>query len=177
MVKAVEQKTDPGLELFQTGRQVAAVGTGPTGRWTIPGLLPGRYAVRAYTGSEYTDFQEVDLLEGEVREVGFVFNPLPEASVFAFPNPAERSATIRFESSLWPLEAQVQIFDIAGVLVREIPGSSVSSPSPGRYHAVWDLTNSRGDPVAPGVYLFQVKIRGGPDQQSASIIKKLAVLR
>ncbi|MEK7426454.1 MAG: carboxypeptidase-like regulatory domain-containing protein, partial [Actinomycetota bacterium] len=114
------------VELYQRGRQVSMVQVQPSGRWTIPSLLPGRYSVRAYTGLAYTDFQDVDLAEGEFKTLGFVFDPLPEASVFAFPNPARTSTTIRFVTVLAPLEAQVLIFDIGGHIVREFPGSQIT---------------------------------------------------
>jgi hypothetical protein len=166
------------VELFQGGREVARVNPDPTGRWTIGHLLPGSYAVRAYTGLGYTDFQNVDLAEGEIRTVGFVFNPLPDASVFAFPNPARHSTTIRFETALQPLEAQIAIFDLKGSLVREVPGNRITATAtPGLYHYVWDLTNARGEPVASGVYLFMVKVKGGSENQLVKVIKKLAVVR
>jgi hypothetical protein len=134
--------------------------------------------VRAYTGLGYTDFQNVDLAEGEIRTVGFVFNPLPDASVFAFPNPARHSTTIRFETALQPLEAQIAIFDLKGSLVREVPGNRITATAtPGLYHYVWDLTNARGEPVASGVYLFMVKVKGGSENQLVKVIKKLAVVR
>ncbi len=50
-------------------------------------------------------------------------------------------------------------------------------PAPGLYHAVWDLDNDRGEAVASGVYLFMVKVKGGPEGQSAKVIKKLAIVR
>ncbi|MDX6771020.1 MAG: right-handed parallel beta-helix repeat-containing protein [Elusimicrobiota bacterium] len=166
------------VELYQNGREVSRAGVDPTGRWTIAHLLPGTYSVRAYTGLAYTDFQEVNLAEGEIRTVGFVFNPLPEASVFAFPNPARHSTTIRFETALQPLEAQIAIFDLKGGLVREVPGSQITATAtPGVYHYVWDLTNSRGTGVASGVYLFMVKVKGGSENQLVKVIKKLAVVR
>ncbi|MBI4422789.1 MAG: hypothetical protein HY554_03630, partial [Elusimicrobia bacterium] len=165
------------IELFARGRRALAVGVDPAGRWTIANLLPGKYGVRAYNGVSYTDIVEVELGEGELKEVGFVYNPLPENAVFAFPNPARDSVTFRFESPLSPLEAQVLVFDVAGQLVREIPGLELSAPAPGRYHARWDLANSRGEPVASGVYLFMVKVRGGSEQQTAKVVKKLAVVR
>lgn len=165
------------VELHARGRRVASVPVGGSGRWTIPNLLPGRYSVRAFDGLAFTDFQDVDLVEGETRIIGFVFDPLPEKSVFAFPNPARDATTFRFESALWPLEAQILIFDIAGNLVRELPGSSMTSPSPGLYHVRWDLTNSRNQSVASGVYLFMVKLKGGSESQAAKVIKKVAVVR
>lgn len=164
------------VELHQQGRQVARTTVLPTGRWTIPGLLPGTYSVRAFTGLGYTPFQDVVLVEGEVRVLGFVFDPLPEASVFAFPNPARTATTIRFESALSPIEAGIYIFDLRGNLVKEIPDSQISRVAAPVYRAAWDLSNSAGRPVTPGVYHVMVKIKGG-DDQSAKVIKKLAVVR
>jgi hypothetical protein len=165
------------VELYQNGRQVGSVGVSASGRWTIGHLLPGKYAVRAFDGYDYTAMQEVELKEGEVQTVGFAFDPLPEKSVFAFPNPAHQRVTLRFLSSLTPLEAQISVFDAAGRLVRELDGSQMSSPAPGLYHADWDLSNGAGQSLASGVYLYMVKVRGGPDNESAKVIKKLAVVR
>ncbi|HBL19061.1 MAG TPA: hypothetical protein DD417_20455 [Elusimicrobia bacterium] len=177
MVQAAQDHFDKSrVELFQKGRKVADTGVAPTGRWNISNLLPGKYSVRAFNGLEYTDFQEVQLQEGAEQEVQFVFDPLPTDKVFAFPNPALHGTTFRFESALPGLEAQVMIFDIAGILVREIAGSEMQSPAPGRYHAPWDLSNMKGEPVASGVYLFVVKVKGS-NGQSGKVVKKLAVVR
>ncbi|MBI5202138.1 MAG: hypothetical protein HY925_11170, partial [Elusimicrobia bacterium] len=165
------------IELFAGGRKAVSVGVNPTGRWTIPNLLPGKYGVRAFNGISYTDIMDVEVGEGELKDVSFVFNPLPEAAVFAFPNPAGRETTIRFECPLSPLEANISIFDIAGNLVKEIPGSAMTATGPGLYHAPWDLRNMRGEPVASGVYLFMVKVKGGSPEQNAKIVKKLAVIK
>ncbi|MEK7743435.1 MAG: hypothetical protein AAB578_03530, partial [Elusimicrobiota bacterium] len=159
------------VELYQGGRKAVSVPVSPSGRWEITHLLPGKYGVRAFNGVEHTEVQEVEVGEGEVKEVSFVYDPLPTDSVFAFPNPARGQTTIRFVSTLLPLEAQVSIFDIAGNLVREIAGSQMSSPAPGLYHAVWDLNNDRGEAVASGVYLFMVKVKGGSESQSAKVVK------
>ncbi|MFH2203946.1 MAG: right-handed parallel beta-helix repeat-containing protein [Elusimicrobiota bacterium] len=164
------------VELFQRGKVVAQTGIQPTGRWSIAHLLPGKYYVRAFNGLEYTKQKEVILLEGEVQDVSFVFDPLNEDAVFAFPNPARDGATIRFVTALLPLEAQVRIFDIAGTLVREIVGLDMESPSPALYHAKWDLKNMDGDDVASGVYIFIVKVKGA-NGQSAKVVKKIAVVR
>lgn len=164
------------VQLLRGGNQVAEVKPDPTGRWTIPNLLPGKYAVRAFNGLEFSDALPVELGEGETQEVSFVFDPLPEAQAFAFPNPARDHTTMRFVSGLPGLEAQVSIFDIAGVLVKEIPGSAMTAKPGGLYHANWDLTNDNGESVASGVYLFMVKVRGS-NGQIGKVIKKLAIVR
>ncbi|TPW19957.1 MAG: hypothetical protein FD126_2169, partial [Elusimicrobia bacterium] len=164
------------VDLLQGGETVAAARPNPAGRWSISNLLPGKYAVRAFNGLEFTEPVDVQLGEGETQEVLFVFDPLPEASVFAFPNPARSQTTFRFVSALPDLEAQVTVFDIAGNLVKEIPGSAFVSKPGGLFHADWALTNDDGEPVASGVYLFMVKVKGS-NGQSGKVVKKLAVVR
>jgi hypothetical protein len=164
------------VELFVDGRAALRAPVGPGGRWTISHLLPGKYGVRAFNGLEWTEVQEVEVGEGETKAVAFLSDPLPRDKVFAFPNPARDQAVIRFYTELSPLEAQVLIFDLSGALVREIPGSDIVYSGSWVYHAGWDLKNSRGEPVASGVYLFMVKVRGGAGQ-SAKAVKKLAVIK
>lgn len=165
------------VELYQNGRRVAKGGVEPDGRFAINNLLPGQYAVRAFNGLSFTEMIEVSLLEGENHDVTFVWDPLPEKSVFAFPNPARKSVVFRFETNLSPLEAQIAVFDIAGNLVREIPGGEMNSPKPGLYHADWNLANAKGEAVASGVYLFMVKVKNTSNGQTSKVVKKLAVIR
>jgi hypothetical protein len=179
--KAIPNQTVARVELFQGNRQVAMVPVPNGGHWVIPNLLPGRYSVRAYNGVDYTELQTVDLIDGEVRSIGFLSSPLPNEQVFAYPNPARFSTTFRFQSALIPVEADIRVFDLAGRLVKELTTAnggvtSASTSGVGVYHADWDLTNTRGEAVASGVYLFSVKVSGG-NGQTALVTKKLAVVR
>lgn len=166
------------IEVAQGGKTITSVGVPPSGRWVVPSLLPGQYAVRAWTGVSYTDYQNVALAEGETKQVIFALDALADDAVFAFPNPAKNSTTFRFVTPYNSFEALIDVFDVSGRLVREIPGSMIKPwpPTPGLYHADWDLTNSRGQAVASGVYLFSVKIKGS-DGTVVKVVKKLAVVR
>jgi hypothetical protein len=166
------------IEVAQRGRTITKVGVQPSGRWTVPNLLPGSYSVRAFTGVSFTDYQDVNLVEGQTMTIGFVFDPLPDNAVFAFPNPAKDSTTFRFLTPFAaPFDAVIDIFDIAGRLVKEIPGSAVQpTATPALYHADWDLTNNRGQAVASGVYVYIVKVKDGTGTV-VKVVKKLAVVR
>ena len=99
------------------------------------------------------------------------------AAVFAFPNPARTSTIIRFQTDFSPLESDIEIFDVAGNLVREIRSDRIQLQADQlTYHAPWDLTNSRGQAVAAGVYLVVVKVKGGSGDQDR-VLKKVAVVR
>lgn len=166
------------VEVAQRGRTITKVGVQPSGRWTVPNLLPGSYSVRAFTGVSYTDYQDVNLVEGQTMTIGFVFDPLPDNAVFAFPNPAKDSTTFRFLTPFAaPFDAVIDVFDIAGRLVKEIPGSMIQpTATPALYHADWDLTNNRGQAVASGVYIYIVKVKDGTGTV-VKVVKKLAVVR
>jgi flagellar hook assembly protein FlgD len=100
------------------------------------------------------------------------------SAVYAFPNPARTSTTIRFQAELSPIQADITIYDIAGNLVREISGGQIQLQADQlTYHAPWDLTNSRGQAVASGVYLVMVKVNDGTGNPLAKVVKKVAVIR
>ena len=101
---------------------------------------------------------------------------LPRDGVFAFPNPARVSTTIRFETSSNLLDARIRIFDVTGRMVKEISRSDIKSPKPGLCHATWDLRNMSGAAVASGVYIFVVGVSGS-DGRSHRVVKKLAVVK
>ena len=169
--------TEPAVELYQRGSRIALAGPGPDGKATIFNLLPGKYSVRVFNGLEYTPMMDVVLAEGQALELNLAWDMLSVNSVYAFPNPARDSAIIRFETHLYPFEAQVIIFDIAGIPVREIYGSQISGQGGGVWHAAWDLRNSKNQKVASGIYLFMVKIKNAASGQTKKVIKKLAVIR
>ena len=101
---------------------------------------------------------------------------LPKSAVFAFPNPARYSTTIRFEAADDVLDVKVRIFTVSGRPVREFRGHEITRPKPGLRHAKWNLKNAAGSDVAPGVYLFFVEVRDAAGR-THRVIKKLAVIR
>ncbi len=165
------------IELYQNGRRIASVPTKADGSFSIGHLLPGSYQVRAYNGLAYSRPVDVRLTDGQDFRVQLDWNLLAPETAYAFPNPARGPVTLRFESRVLPIEAVISIFDIAGQAVREFAGAELTSPTPGVYHADWDLTNSRGEPVASGVYLFLVKVKNPVTGEVARTVKKVAVVR
>jgi hypothetical protein len=83
------------------------------------------------------------------------------------PNPVASTTTISFDLvesgdfSLW-------IADVGGRIVRRFQGSAGA----GTIHVRWDGTDQRGQPVACGVYLYQLAARG-----RATPARKLIVTR
>ena len=97
--------------------------------------------------------------------------------MFAFPNPAKETVTIRFVSNAFAIDGSVVIYDVTGTAVRVIANSDISLVGNGLYHAVWDTTNSAGSRVASGVYLFVVKVKDTQTGERRQVTKKLAIIR
>jgi len=70
-----------------------------------------------------------------------------------YPNPFNPSTTLKYDL---PQQAEVRlkIFDVQGRHVRTL----VNQPQPaGRYAITWDGRNERGESIASGVYLYQLR--------------------
>jgi len=146
------------------------------GRFTVPNLLPGTYQLRPFNGVSFGPMTTVRVSEGETAVAAFKADLLDPKTFYFYPNPARDQATIRFETGVSALEAQVFIFDIAGSLVRELRGPEAAR-SGSEVYWNWDLTNSRGRAVASGVYLVRLQVVDRTTGSKADAIKKLAVVR
>jgi len=164
------------VELYRGGRKIISVYTDSTGKYTIPNLLPGKYMMRAFNGLSFSEMKELTLDPGMNVQIGFTYDLLNRDKVYFYPNPARDQVTIRFESIIQPIDAQVYIFDITGALVRELQGS-LAQRSGAEVSWDWDLTNNQNERIASGIYLVQVKVRNPANGQIASVIKKLAIVR
>jgi hypothetical protein len=101
--------------------------------------------------------------------------PLPAVTLSNYPNPFNPSTEIRFQmSDASQLEhAQIEIFNVKGQKVRKLKADMSSRPqwtcaAPFRskegmesrdlsYSITWDGTDSANQPVASGVYLYQLR--------------------
>ena len=86
----------------------------------------------------------------------------------SYPNPFNPRTMIEYGVSEPGVHVRILVYDISGRVVKVL----VNRPeTPGRFRVTWDGKNERGDPVASGVYFYEVVI--GEFRQA----KKLVVLR
>jgi PKD repeat protein len=114
---------------------------------------------------------EVELEPAEARLTVGREGPLKVERILSFPNPV-RGQGVRFAIEGQGIkELQVRVYDLSG---REIFNSGwVAGMS-----FEWKLMSSRGQPVANGLYLYVVAVRGfGKDEMAQSGVRKLVVLR
>ncbi|MBC8216437.1 MAG: T9SS type A sorting domain-containing protein [Candidatus Marinimicrobia bacterium] len=70
-----------------------------------------------------------------------------------YPNPFNPTTVIRYQLPVIS-EVQLTVYDLMGRVVREL----VSSKKPaGTHNIIWNDTDAHGQPVASGMYLYQLK--------------------
>jgi hypothetical protein len=108
--------------------------------------------------------------------------------VLAFPNPTTGPVRFSFEHNQvagTAARVRLQVFTLDGRLVRVLDGPETlpaGALTTGRVEVRWDGRDADGDRLAPGVYLFRVRVEregvaDGPARQVAEHIERLVVLR
>jgi hypothetical protein len=95
-----------------------------------------------------------------VNYVTIPYAPRPTPAVGPLrvtPNPMVKSSTLEFVASS-PGDAVVQVFDVAGRLVRTLVDQELPI---GRHSAVWDGRSDGGQVVANGVYFYRISTPDG----------------
>src|SRR5690606_6463309 len=108
------------------------------------------------------------LIQNEVTAVDPT-TPVPVTSGLRAirPNPFNPRTTIAFEVAR-ASSVVLAIYNVRGERVRTL----VDEPrAPGRYEAVWDGIDDRGNPVASGVYLAELVSVDGVDQRKLVLVK------
>lgn len=124
------------------------------------------------SGEGYTEFV---VAEGGKAALAHVLN---------YPNPFTTNTYFQFEHNLagQVLDVQVNIFSVSGRLVKTIQQTIANSDSFRVSDEIqWDGNDEYGDPLARGVYLYRVKVRGtdtsGTATTTQSDFEKLVILK
>ncbi|MDP2865918.1 MAG: T9SS type A sorting domain-containing protein, partial [Elusimicrobiota bacterium] len=140
--------SEPFIEIYSRGRRIGAAFTDSSGAFAVPNLLPGTYGLRVYNGSDYSKMETIKLGPGQ----NLVFTPkwdlLAKAGVYAYPNPANTAVNFHFTSAAG--EAEVEVFDISGRLVKKLTGVYADTVVPGvnSKKIAWDMS---GESIASAV--------------------------
>ncbi|MDD5208022.1 MAG: T9SS type A sorting domain-containing protein [Elusimicrobiales bacterium] len=167
--------SEPFVEIYSRGRRIGAAFTDSSGAFSVPNLLPGTYGLRVYNGSDFSKMETVTLRPGQ----NLVFTPkwdlLNKAGVYAYPNPANTAVNFHFTSDA--TEAEVEIFDIAGRLVKKLANVSDDSavvPGVNSKKIYWDMSH---ESIASGVYLYILRVKKSATGETEKVVKKFAVIR
>jgi len=151
---------------FQIEKQSAA------GAWEVIGFISGKGTTQVVQSYTFTDrnvtwggyqyrLKQID------RDGSFTYSEIKSVRIEGpktfklsqnFPNPFNPTTQIEFQIPVPSGEAEVgvtiQIFDLLGNQVRAF---SYSDLAPGRHTLVWDGKNNAGNPVAAGIYFYQLR--------------------
>ena len=138
-------------------------------------LAPGPHSLRLKAWDTYNNSAE--------RDIEFVVahdEKLALDHVLNYPNPFAHSTTFFFDhnqagSEPDNLDVQVQIFTVAGHLVRTL-SSSVSNAEGHQRSLTWNGRDDFDDPLAKGVYVYRLTVRSQRTQAVASKYEKLVIL-
>jgi len=105
-----------------------------------------------------------------IRAVGGSATKARSAITSCYPNPFATRISIAYEVA--PVEdreskTSIAVYDISGKLIRTIVNEA--NP-PGKYVAEWDGTDSRGVPVASGVYLANLRAGEGTPPSTKTLV-------
>ncbi|MDF7809733.1 type IX secretion system sortase PorU [Hymenobacter sp. YC55] len=121
-----------------------------------------------------------------IRDIEFIAaqtDKLALSHVLNYPNPFAGRTTFHFDHNRQgeDLEVQVQIFTVAGRLVRTlqatIPSSGSHVPQSLNDNTLsWNGRDDYNDQLARGVYVYRVSVRSNKDQSTTSKFEKLVIL-
>ena len=168
---------DPSKVIVLNESYVANVGDFRAGRVNnyFKDLTPGPHSLRLKAWDTYNNSAE--------REIEFVVahnEKLALDHVLNYPNPFAHSTTFFFDhnqagGASETLDVQVQIFTVAGRLVRTLT-ATVPSADPHQRSISWNGRDEYDDPLARGVYVYRISVRVPYNNSTASKYEKLVIL-
>jgi hypothetical protein len=146
-------------------------------RYLYKDLAPGPHTIRLKAWDTYNNSAE-----GTIDFIAEQSAQLALDHVLNYPNPFSNITTFHFDQSRpgSELDVQVQIFTVAGRLVKTlrttIPASTSHVPSTLHDASLsWNGRDDYNDQLARGVYVYRVSVRT-PDGQAATKFEKLVLL-
>ena len=170
---------DPSTLVVVNSAYVTDVDNFRTGvvRYLYKDLAPGPHTIRLKAWDTHNNSAEgtVDFLVEQSAQLAL-------AHVLNYPNPFSNITTFHFDQTRAgaELDVQVQIFTIAGRLVKTLranfPASTAHMPSTMQDPSLtWNGRDDYNDQLARGVYVYRVSVRT-PDGQAATKFEKLVLL-
>jgi len=143
-----------------------------TVQYTMPTLTPGKHTLtlKVWDVNNNSSQETIDFIVQEKQDVVL-------DHVLNYPNPFTTRTEFFFEHNQVcnELETQIQIFTVAGRLVKTI-NESVSTQGFRSAGIAWDGKDDFGDQLAKGVYVYRLKVKT-TDGQTAEKLEKLVLLR
>lgn len=143
-----------------------------TVRYLFKGLAPGAHTLTLKAWDTFNNSAERTLEFVVANKEGLALN-----HVLNYPNPFANHTTFHFDHNRQgdDLDVQVQLFTVAGRLVRTLQTRAAGAAS----HVAdltWDGRDEYGDVLGRGVYVYKVNVRSTRDGSHSSKYEKLVIL-
>ena len=141
-------------------------------RYNYRSLAPGPHTIKVKAWDTYNNSAE-----GTVDFIAAQKESLALDHVLNYPNPFSNTTTFHFDHNRagQELDVQVQIFTVAGRLVKTLHANVVTSTSHDRT-ITWNGRDDYDDQLARGVYVYRISVRSAVDSQQVSKFEKLVLL-
>jgi hypothetical protein len=141
-------------------------------RYNYRSLTPGPHVIKVKAWDTYNNSAE-----GSVEFIAAQTESLALDHVLNYPNPFSNITTFHFDHNRagQVLDVQVQIFTVAGRLVKTLTANVVTSTSHDKT-ITWNGRDDYDDQLARGVYVYRISVRAGADNQQVSKFEKLVLL-
>ena len=165
------------IQLYQSGRRVAAARADSAGRFAIRNLVPGGYVLKILTKSgQWKEFQ-LKLESGQDLQISPLGSLIRGNSVYAYPNPSSALVRFRVGTDILPVIKQLSVFSLDGSVVKEAAnddGGWTYSAADKVYDYLWNF--SSGKP-ASGIYFYTLKLKHPLTGDTEKKTGKFAVVR
>jgi hypothetical protein len=141
-------------------------------RYNYRSLAPGPHTIKVKAWDTYNNSAE-----GSVEFIAAQTESLALDHVLNYPNPFSNTTTFHFDHNRagQELDVQVQIFTVAGRLVKTLHANVMTSSSHDKTIS-WNGRDDYDDQLARGVYVYRISVRAGSDNQQVSKFEKLVLL-
>ena len=138
--------------------------------YPLPILDAGEHSLTVKAWDSYNNFTE----ESVVFNIA-TSDELSIERVYNYPNPMSTSTDFTYFLSQPVEEIEINIYTVAGRLIRKI--NDFSSVSIGFQKIRWDGRDEVGDRLANGVYIYRLRVKSSFTGQWVEVIEKLAIAR
>jgi hypothetical protein len=141
-------------------------------RYNYRSLTPGPHTIKVKAWDTYNNSAE-----GTVEFIAAQTESLALDHVLNYPNPFSNTTTFHFDHNRvgQVLDVQIQIFTVAGRLVKTLNANIVTSTSHDKT-ITWNGRDDYEDQLARGVYVYRISVRANSDNQQVSKFEKLVLL-
>jgi len=142
-------------------------------RYPTSGLSAGNHTLRVKAWDTYNNSNQANIEFVVAQNEKIQLN-----NILNYPNPFTNFTTFHFDHNKAgdDLDVQIQIFTVAGRLIKTLTGNFNVSKS--HFSDLnWDGKDDYGDNIAKGVYVYKVSAKSTSDGSSTSQYQKLVILK